>query len=66
MKVGIVGLGYWGPNLVRNFIAQKNVEKVIACDQRTDRLDFIKAKSPSVLVSFYQNQITLRFGERQL
>src|SRR3972149_8789759 len=27
MKVGIVGLGYWGPNLVRNFIAQKNVEK---------------------------------------
>ena len=51
MKVGIVGLGYWGPNLVRNFIAQKNVEKVIACDQRTDRLDFIKAKSPSVLVS---------------
>jgi len=51
MKVGIVGLGYWGPNLVRNFLAQKNVEKVIACDQRTDRLDFIKAKSPSVLVS---------------
>src|SRR3989339_2020370 len=51
MNVGIIGLGYWGPNLVRNFIAQKNVEKVIACDQRTDRLDFIKAKSPSVLVS---------------
>src|SRR3970282_2196110 len=51
MKVGIVGLGYWGPNLVRNFLAQKNVEKVIACDQRTDRLDFIKTKSPSVLVS---------------
>ena len=51
MKVGIVGLGYWGPNLVRNFIAQKNVEKVVACDQRTDRLDFVKTKSPSVLVS---------------
>ncbi len=51
MKVGIVGLGYWGPNLVRNFLAQKNVEKVVACDQRTDRLDFVKTKSPSVLVS---------------
>ena len=45
------GLGYWGPNLVRNFLAQKNVEKVIACDQRAERLDFIKAKSPSVLVT---------------
>src|SRR4030066_831944 len=51
MKVGIVGLGYWGPNLVKNFLAQKNVEKVVACDQRTDRLDFVKTKSPSVLVS---------------
>lgn len=51
MNVGIVGLGYWGPNLVRNFLAQKDVEKVIACDQRTERLDFIKTKSPSVLVT---------------
>jgi len=51
MKIGIIGLGYWGPNLVRNFIAQKNVEKVIACDQRLERLDFIKTKSPSVLVT---------------
>jgi predicted dehydrogenase len=51
MKVGIIGLGYWGPNLVRNFIAQKNVEKVIAFDQRAERLDFIKTKSPSVLVA---------------
>jgi len=51
MKVGIIGLGYWGPNLVRNFIAQKNVEKVVACDQRVERLDFIKTKSPSVFVT---------------
>ena len=51
MKVGIIGLGYWGPNLVRNFIAQKDITKVIACDQRADRLDFIKAKSPSVFVT---------------
>ena len=51
MNVGIVGLGYWGPNLVRNFLAQKNVQKVVACDQRTERLDFIKSKSPAVLLS---------------
>jgi predicted dehydrogenase len=51
MNVGIVGLGYWGPNLVRNFLAQKNIQKVVACDQRTERLEFIKSKSPAVLLS---------------
>ncbi len=47
MKVGIIGLGYWGPNLVRNFLAHDKVESVSACDKRQDRLKFIKAKFPS-------------------
>lgn len=49
MNIGIIGIGYWGPNLVRNFSAQKNVTKVFACDQRQERLDFIKSKTPSVI-----------------
>ena len=48
MKVGVIGLGYWGPNLVRNFSALPDVEKVVACDQRTERLQFIKNKFPAV------------------
>lgn len=51
MKVGIIGLGYWGPNLVRNFLTQPDVEKVVACDVREDRLKFITQKFPSVIVS---------------
>lgn len=51
MKVGIIGLGYWGPNLVRNFLTQPDVEKVVACDFREDRLKFITQKFPSVIVS---------------
>ncbi len=47
MKVGVIGLGYWGPNLVRNFMMQPDVEKVTACDQRVERLQFIKNKFPS-------------------
>jgi predicted dehydrogenase len=47
MKVGVIGLGYWGPNLVRNFTAHNEIEKVIACDKRQDRLKFIKSKFPS-------------------
>lgn len=48
MKVGILGLGYWGPNLVRNFLAQSNVEEVYGCDLQESRLNFIKVKFPSV------------------
>ena len=51
MKVGIIGLGYWGPNLVRNFLGQKAVDKVIACDKRAERLEFIKSKSPNIGVT---------------
>jgi predicted dehydrogenase len=48
MQVGILGLGYWGPNLVRNFLATNGVEKVIGCDQKLERLQFIKSRFPSV------------------
>ena len=48
MKVGVIGLGYWGPNLVRNFLAHSDVAKVIVCDAREDRLKFIKEKFPAV------------------
>lgn len=51
MKIGILGLGYWGPNLVRNFLAQNEVEKVIACDMLKNRLKFIKAKFPAAELS---------------
>lgn len=48
MKVGVVGLGYWGPNLVRNFSGNSEVEKVIACDKSLGRLKFIKERFPNV------------------
>ncbi|HEX2868548.1 MAG TPA: Gfo/Idh/MocA family oxidoreductase [Ignavibacteriales bacterium] len=48
MKVGIVGLGYWGPNLVRNFQADPEIEKVIGCDKDQERLNFIKLRFPNV------------------
>jgi predicted dehydrogenase len=48
MKIGIIGLGYWGPNLVRNFFSHQNVKSVTVCDLRKDRLEFIKSRFPSV------------------
>jgi len=48
MKVGVIGLGYWGPNLVRNFLATPGVEKVYGCDLDEKRLAFIKSRFPAV------------------
>jgi predicted dehydrogenase len=50
MKIGVVGLGYWGPNLIRNFISNKEVKQVIGCDKRPDRLSFVKNKFPEIEV----------------
>ena len=51
MKIGVIGLGYWGPNLVRNFLGNKLVEKVIACDLKEDRLTQIKSKFHGIEVT---------------
>ena len=48
MKVGVIGLGYWGPNLVRNFLANPEVESVTACDIKPERLEAIGSKMPAV------------------
>lgn len=32
MKVAVIGVGYWGPNLIRNFLSLNEVRNVIACD----------------------------------
>jgi predicted dehydrogenase len=51
MKVGVIGLGYWGPNLLRNFLAHEDITNVIACDLRSERLKSIKAKFPAAELS---------------
>lgn len=50
MNIGIIGLGYWGPNLVRNFLGNVEVKKVVACDKSQARLKFIKERFPSVVL----------------
>jgi predicted dehydrogenase len=50
MKIGVVGLGYWGPNLVRNFLSTNDVENVVCCDLQQRRLDQIRKRYPGVEV----------------
>ena len=42
LSVGVVGCGYWGPNLIRNFNSLEDCRVKIACDLDQNRLAHIK------------------------
>jgi predicted dehydrogenase len=48
VKVGIVGCGYWGPNLVRNFRSLPDCSLKIMCDLSEQRLKHLKTLYPEV------------------
>jgi len=48
MRLAVVGLGYWGPNLLRNFFEQDNVKIIYACDKDKRRLLEVGKKYPGV------------------
>jgi predicted dehydrogenase len=35
--VGVIGCGYWGPNLVRNFARNPRTQVLAVCDSRHER-----------------------------
>ncbi len=51
IAVGIIGAGYWGPNLVRNFSSCPATQVLAVCDQNPTRLEAIgKTNSQMKLV----------------
>lgn len=48
IKIGVVGCGYWGPNLVRNFNLLPDCHLKMMCDTSEDRLQHLKALYPEV------------------
>src|SRR5262245_35993778 len=56
VRIGVVGLGYWGPNLVRNLHEIVEGDVVAACDLRPDRLEPIGRRYPAL-------RLTTRFED---
>jgi predicted dehydrogenase len=48
LKIGIIGYGYWGPNLVRNFMAQTTGTVAMVADAREDRLALVSKNYPTI------------------
>ena len=58
MRLGIIGLGYWGPNILRNFASLSEIEFIRICDFNTDRLNKMKLQFPSIECTTDSHDIT--------
>src|SRR5436305_3898450 len=51
LRIGVVGLGYWGPNLARNFAAIPGCELAWCCDTSPEARSRIGTAIPTVRVA---------------
>jgi predicted dehydrogenase len=51
LHVGVIGYGYWGPNLVRNFVESGRAQVTCVSDLNSARLALAKARYPGIEVS---------------
>jgi predicted dehydrogenase len=57
MRIGVIGYGYWGPNIVRNFHSQENCEVVLVADRNPACESRLKKTFPSVGFTTDEKQI---------
>lgn len=51
LKIGVIGYGYWGPNVVRNFYNTPNASVVSVSDLSTKALQRVRRMYPSMAVT---------------
>jgi predicted dehydrogenase len=55
LNFGVVGFGYWGPNLVRNLRANPKCGTLKVCDVRSKQLKQVKERFPMETVAVTEN-----------
>jgi predicted dehydrogenase len=63
VRVGVIGAGYWGPNIVRNLYEAPGAETVAVADLSQERLDAIRKRFPAVRVTTDHREI---IGDRSI
>ena len=62
INVSVIGSGYWGPNLIRNFAELDIAELKGVCDLREDRLDAISKRYPTITVTTNYKEVLADTG----
>jgi predicted dehydrogenase len=55
--VGVIGYGYWGPNLVRNFAENRDTRVIAVSDFSADRLALASRRYPGIDTSSDANEL---------
>ena len=63
IKIGLIGYGYWGPNLARNFYNNPDFELSAICDFSPDRLEVASSLYPQAKAL---SQVEEIFDDKQL
>ena len=50
IRMGVIGYGYWGPNLVRNFNSAENSQVDMVCDMNQQSLKKVRKTYPGMQV----------------
>ncbi len=51
MNIAVIGLGYWGPNLLRNLYETRRCHRLVACDLNASKLERAQLRYPSIEVT---------------
>jgi predicted dehydrogenase len=57
VKIGVLGYGYWGPNIARNFNSIDGAEVVSICDRTQKSLSRARKTYPNVLLTTNYNEV---------
>jgi len=57
LRIGVIGYGYWGPNIVRNFSSHQDCKVVAVCDKSAAALGRATSRHPGVNVTTDANDI---------
>lgn len=57
INIAQIGVGYWGPNLLRNLVANKECEVKTVVDLSEDRRDFVNSQYPSIVTTDQDNVV---------
>lgn len=59
LRLGVIGYGYWGPNVVRNFLAHHDCKVVTICDKSSAALTRVMAAHPGIGVTTNPDAVLL-------
>ncbi|MEW6264279.1 MAG: Gfo/Idh/MocA family oxidoreductase [Thermodesulfobacteriota bacterium] len=57
LKLAQLGAGYWGPNLVRNFVQLSEVSEFLVCDVDRNRLERIRRLHPGIKLAGSEDEL---------